>query len=1018
MSIVRSVKEVLMRLKKNISLLLLIVFMTVAFVPTPVSAEYVYNADLGKFIKTDTEIYDTADEQFEHARELEEQGDLNKAEDAYSYVYRKFPDSPLAQNAIMALGEVQEKMKKYNKAAASYQQIIELYPQSPYTDEVLERQYKIGNLFLSGVRGKILNLAILPSVPQAIKVFTQVTENGAFSEYGRKAQFQLGLAHKKKGAMKEAIAAFQKYIDNYPTAALVSEAYFQIAEISYRRSIRRNNDRKLFQEATQNLRDFLRRYPDTADTERINEMLLNLANRDAQSIYDIAMYYEQASYLDSAIVYYKDVVKQYPNTQWAEKARKRLKTFEDPEKFLAEGQAMLEERLARLQQEKAEVDSAEGDSPVIDDRARALEEQIDEAKDDIKRLEKEKKNEVRIRWESYRRKKWELAEKKKKLKEKEKTLRKRPSEDLEAAITRWRDSLEAEEYALRREEHELLLLEKKLGIKNFFGLRSLFRRSTLGFGSVTDYKAKRIAQINDELDECDKRKRERLSTVADYDTKIANRIAEQKALYTEVDTASVKEDVVALEAEREKLSHVQAELDELKACLKATKGFGAYFISIPRALWKPFQRSPRKDLRTRINDLTLDVRALKDDIAHEKDRIERLEQLKVSFESALEETAEMSAKDTPQNAATQERIEKRLARKEVMGLEKKINTAKKTIDDGLKKRNELIAELKETVADIEKEQDSFGLRFLKGVAAPFVCLYKGLHTFIFGFKDIETRLNETTDAIDVKAATSRSRDEYEQIKTRIKALETEIKQAEKDRRGYEHALEALMSDLTGRRYGRSGKATSEKTSSVAIQAEIDERRAYIATQEKEVTDMESTLLQLEQEFQRAQENTQPSVASETEKDAVLDTRALERRMSILEADVAAHKKIVHGLEEVVSEKRRGSLVKASQKAIAAREAKIQKQIEEFAEEKEEEIDAILSIIAEEKELLGEYEQIIQNKLERIKKHISVMDQYQDRALADMKEAQKQTYKELDQVKSYMKRIEQQQHALKEGTAIN
>jgi outer membrane protein assembly factor BamD len=1017
MSILWPIKEVGMNLKKIIACALSVTFLTTVFFPAPSFAEYVYNADLGKFVKTDTAIYDTAAEQFDHARELEESGDLKKAEDAYSYVYRKFPDSSLAQESILALGAVQEKLKKYNKAVQTYQKIIELYPQSQYTDEVLERQYKIGNLFLSGVKGKFLNLAILPSLPQAIKVFTQVTENGPFSEYGRKGQFQLGLAHKKKGDMTEAISAFQKYIDNYPTAELVSEAYFQIAEIAYRRSMRRNNDRKLFQEATTALRDFLRRYPNTADTERINQMLVNLANRDAQSIYDIAMYYEQASYLDSAIVYYKDVVAQYPQTQWADKARKRLKTFEDPEKFLAEGQAMLDERLEQLRQEKESLAEKASDSPVVDDKVRAIEERISEVKDDIKRLEKEKKNEVRIRWESYRRKKWELAEKKKKLKDKEKTLSKRPSPDLEAAISRWRDSLLAEEYALKREEQELVLLEKKLGIKNFFGLRNLFRRSTLGFGSVTDYKANTIAKIKASLDDLETRKNELFAVLKEHDAKIANRIAAQKSLYTEVDSGSVKEEVTALAVERDKLAMLKARLDETKSRLKEKKSFGAAFISLPRALLKPFKRTSQEDPRQEINDLRLELRGLKDAVAHEKNRIERLEELEDSFSAARQKTKpdeKSPAGSDMKRAATQERIDKRLVRKEVMALEKKINEAKQIVEDGLKKRNALIAQLDMTIDEINKERDRFGVRFVKGLLSPFVFLYKGLHTFMFGFKDIETRVEEKTSAVDRKAAASVSREVYEDIKARIQQLETTIAQAEEDIRGYERALKALMIDLKSQLHAKD--PLSDTDSVRAIQAEIAERKAYIAAAEKEITDKESELIQREDEFRRIQAeqgslSAKGDEALEAKTGDAIKKQQLERRVQQLETDLALQKKIVRKHEELLREKRRGMATQASQKTIEAREAKILKRIDDFKEEKEKVKEDLRVILDEQEAELTTYAEIVQAKLERIKKHMTVMGQYQDRALADMKETQKTTYKELDQVNSYKKRIDQERLAL-------
>jgi hypothetical protein len=42
-----------------------------------------------------------------------------------------------------------------------------------------------------------MGLNILPSGPRAIEVFKHIAEAAPFSEYGDRAQFHLGLAHKK-----------------------------------------------------------------------------------------------------------------------------------------------------------------------------------------------------------------------------------------------------------------------------------------------------------------------------------------------------------------------------------------------------------------------------------------------------------------------------------------------------------------------------------------------------------------------------------------------------------------------------------------------------------------------------------------------------------------------------------------------------------------------------------------------------------------------------------------------------
>jgi len=1004
-----------MHLKYFVTIPLVMLFSLALFFPNPSFADYVYNVDVGKFVRADTEIFDSAAEQFKHAEKLEENGNLDDAENAYSYVFRKFPDSPLAQDAIIKIGEVQEKQEKYKKAFQNYQKIIDLYPQSRLTDEVLARQYKIGNLFLSGKKAKLLNLSIVPGLPQAVKIFQKINENGPFSDYGRKAQFQLALTYKKKGDLKDSIAAFQKYIDNYPNTELASEAYFQLAEIAYKRSMRRNNDRRLFKEATQHLQDFLHRYPDTADTERISEMLANLADRDAESIYNIAMYYEDASYLDSAIMYYKQVVKEYPGSEWAENATERLKTFEDPEKFLLEGKKMLNSRLQQLEAEKHSIEVSDDDSPVTEDIGRLLEEKIETVKEDLKRLEKEKRNEIRIRWESLRRKKWELSDKKKRLKKKEKALREHPSADLDAAIARWRESLVAEDYALKMEERELRALEKNLGIKRFFSLGNIFKRSTLGFGDIAHFKAKDIDKIEVEVKELENTKQALYDELNMFDDSLSQLQTEHDKLYKKVDTDLLKKEEQELAREQKKLGEIEKKLAENKNNLKKTQSLASSLSSIPGTLIKPFKRTPRAKKRAEINSVKSDIRDSKDEIALARTRLERLEEVHGKLNAKKAEVVAPAASEEDESkddwSIPQERIDKRNARKQVMGLEKKINSAHQMIDDGLKRRKKLLKQLDKTVDEIDRKETPFILRLTKGLASPFVSVYDGSKAFLFGLEDIETQIEKKTDAADKKTASSLSRPKYRAVKDAIKQVDSEIQRAELALIEHELALEKLIADLEGKIKVRKSKTFSVQGSD--IEKKIAEQRAYIEAAEAEMTETQNKLVALEEEFANEYGiDSQDEMIIEADVESTEDDQELLlKAVDDLEEALDVQKRIVREKEEAFQEKQHSLLRKTSKKTIAAHNAKFQKKIENIKKKKADVIDSALSVLSEQEEYLAKYEDIIHNKITRIKKHIEVMDQYQDTALDDMKETQKAAYKELDEVTSYMKRLDDERAAL-------
>lgn len=986
--------------KINVIFPLLLAFCMTTIFPPSLAADYVFNADLGKFVRADAEFFETAAEQFEHAKELEEKKAYKDAEAAYNFVYRKFPDSPLAQEAIMRIGAVQEKEAKYNQAFQSYQVLIDNYPQSAYTNEVLEKQYQIGNMFLSGKKGKILNLPILPARAEAVKVFKKINENAPFSEYGIKALYQLALTYKKKKENADAILTFQKFIDNYPTHELIPEAYFQLAELSYNRSMSRNNDRRLYKEAKERLNDFLRRYPNTADTERVARYLVNLDERDAESLYNIALYYEQTGYLDSAIVYYEELVATYPELGWAKKAKKRLGSFDDPKKFLLEGQKMLETKLGALEAERLALSGAESAADI--DKHSEILATIDQVQSDLKRLDKEKKNEVRIRWESLRRKRWELVDKKRKLKEK--ALKKSPSSDLEVAIARWRDSIEAEEYVLKMEERDIIALEKSLGVKNYFPFKKIFKRSTLGFGDIENFKSKNIQKLKDELNAREAEKEELYEAVRRIDTDLTDLKSEQELLYD-----SVQKGMPRSEKEAVALLRAEEEYDVLKDTLRSKReelseheGFAAKIANVSGKSFtdslNPFKKKAPESLAAKKQKMSEKIVSLKKEIDYENSQIERLKVLsadleKVEAQAATEEAPEI---DRALRTVAQETIDSRQARKQVMALEKKINTAHQSVNDGYAQKARLLAELDETVMGISKERTPFIVRSLRAVFSPFVALYKGTHAFLFGLKDTEIKIAEKTAQLEKKELDNESLARVSEIKERIKRVSDEVRRAELSIVEFEVELEKLIQSLQGEIEIK--KLRSLQTDKQFVENDIVERSAYLAALQNELHAAE--LL-----FEKT------SLTAETEKAAPLSEKDKKdfdtnERVRLIKVDIAQiedalgeKKKELDRKKEVFHLSRRRVLEASDKKKNAIKDVKLQKKIDAQMNDKSDRVQYIRAILDEELVLLSRYNEIMQAKLARIKKHIEVMDKYQDKELTYMKELQKKTYQTLDEINS-------------------
>lgn len=239
-----------------------------------------------------------------------------------------YPDSKEAQEAQFYLGESYYKLGELVRAFQEYERLIKRYPNSKYIEEVLQRQYNIGEELISR-SPKLLGLDLYNFVEHpAITVFQSIIKNAPYSEVGVKAQYKLGTLFLELGRLEEAKDTFQTLVDNHPDSEWAQAGKYQLALILAKTSLDSDYDQTTTQEAIKKLEDFTNKYPDLQVTPQMKENINILRNREAKKNFDIAQFYMKQKKYESAKIYYNIVVKEYYETEWATKAKEKLKELE------------------------------------------------------------------------------------------------------------------------------------------------------------------------------------------------------------------------------------------------------------------------------------------------------------------------------------------------------------------------------------------------------------------------------------------------------------------------------------------------------------------------------------------------------------------------------------------------------------------------------------------------------------------------------------------------------------------
>lgn len=294
----------------------------------PAYSFWIWTPKTGKFVNPKTEAKPTPKEQFEYAKGFFDQKRYDDAIREFKKVLKTYPKAFEASEAQYYLGLAEESKGNLYEAYQAYQKVIDKYPFSERIAGIIEQENKIAEEFMSGTKRKAMGVA-LPVENPAIEIFQKVVDNSTYGPLASKAQYKLGLVLKGEGRFYEAEEAFNKVVSNYPDSEWVEAARFQIASCKASVSKSPDYDQGGVKEAKDKFEEFVREHPDAVLSRDAEKSIQQLNEREAQSNYNVAVFYEKQKAYQSARVYYNDIINNYPDSPWAAKALERLKILDN-----------------------------------------------------------------------------------------------------------------------------------------------------------------------------------------------------------------------------------------------------------------------------------------------------------------------------------------------------------------------------------------------------------------------------------------------------------------------------------------------------------------------------------------------------------------------------------------------------------------------------------------------------------------------------------------------------------------
>jgi len=249
--------------------------------------------------------------------------------------FKKYVDAnPMASDASQAKykeGHLYEAVGDYYKAFKAYQNIIEDYPLHPNQEDLLDRQYRIGNYYLMLAKksaGSFLGKIVNVDQQRAIEIFKQVVENAPFTKIGAKAQYRLGYSYMETRQYLEAVTEFQIVIEKYPGSGYTDDAVYGLANSYFLLVQGPEYDKYSTEKALEYFSRYVSEFPHGRHSADAQVKIGKLKESLAEGLFLIGQFYEKQKRYEAALIYYKEVEYLFPDSIYSEKARSKRPVLE------------------------------------------------------------------------------------------------------------------------------------------------------------------------------------------------------------------------------------------------------------------------------------------------------------------------------------------------------------------------------------------------------------------------------------------------------------------------------------------------------------------------------------------------------------------------------------------------------------------------------------------------------------------------------------------------------------------
>jgi len=237
---------------------------------------------------------------------------------------KKNKTHPLVPQVLLLQGDAEVARGNKYKALFSYEDLLNSFPTSELYSGVLQKEYDIADAFLKGYKRKFLGLRILPVSEDAIELLDRIQDRARGSALAEQSGMRVADYFYSRGEFQEASDSYTDFLKRYPYSQYSRKAEVRRAEASLGNFRGVLYDETPLLDGRERMEAIATAYPQTSQELQVKAVDDRVYQLQGEKTLEIARYYWRAGRKHASSYYYKQVIANWPDTQWAVDARNEL----------------------------------------------------------------------------------------------------------------------------------------------------------------------------------------------------------------------------------------------------------------------------------------------------------------------------------------------------------------------------------------------------------------------------------------------------------------------------------------------------------------------------------------------------------------------------------------------------------------------------------------------------------------------------------------------------------------------